>query len=221
MYCAVYAELQANEDVKLRGSSQGWGAVDRLYFAAFDADETFPLHFFGRPHRSWGTRSVPKSPPRPPGLCAPRLFDDPNVDFTGGNQKAYDLQRQSVRRMLLYREFASHFAGYGAVTKEEAVGLTNDRWSIHLRRLVPPYIIQQIRDAYGAMVRGKMLRYEKSGSSPDHNGPIPRLLTASILPRIESVTSRSLHPTYTYFGSYETGGGMAPRTGVGRFAATK
>eukprot|EP01062_Namystynia_karyoxenos_P070292 TRINITY_DN65686_c0_g1_i1.p1 TRINITY_DN65686_c0_g1~~TRINITY_DN65686_c0_g1_i1.p1 ORF type:complete len:721 (+),score=123.45 TRINITY_DN65686_c0_g1_i1:99-2165(+) len=205
LICGAYYELEAydNSDNHRRAD---WASATGNYIAAFEKDNELPLQYFGRPHKSWGTRSVPPEP---------RMFYDPN-DATQGNFKAHELQRRCVRRLLMYGEFASHFGGYGSVTKAEADNFL-DIWSIHLRRLVPPYPIMVLQQAYRPMVRNKWLRwsYAPHPEWPEarwthHNGPAARFLQAAILPRIESLTNTLLHPTYTYFGSYVSGAAILP-----------
>eukprot|EP00756_Hemistasia_phaeocysticola_P002682 Hpha_TRINITY_DN11822_c0_g1::TRINITY_DN11822_c0_g1_i2::g.1936::m.1936 len=206
LYCGVYKELMSEYDMMTKKRTNHWPAATKWYLAAFEMDNTLPVRYFGRPHKSWGTRSVPPEP---------RLFFDPN-DATWDNDEAHEVQRRGVRNMLLYKEFAERFGGHGAVTKAEADGFL-DVWYIHLKRLVPPYVIYVLRDTYRRLVRGKMLRWQGPDTRgwPEnrwthHNGPMARFLQANILPRISTLTYTKLVPTYTYFGSYCKDGGIIP-----------
>eukprot|EP01062_Namystynia_karyoxenos_P070277 TRINITY_DN65673_c0_g1_i1.p1 TRINITY_DN65673_c0_g1~~TRINITY_DN65673_c0_g1_i1.p1 ORF type:complete len:722 (+),score=157.58 TRINITY_DN65673_c0_g1_i1:91-2256(+) len=202
LWVAIYDELRSATDQE--GSSALGAEATRNYHAAFEGDDTLPLRFFGRPHKSWGTRGVP---------ALPRLFMDSN---TAHNRVASAAQERAMCKLLLYHEFAEYYGGHGSVQRSEAEGFL-DRWSIHLPRLIPPYPLAALREAYRLLVAGKHLSWQGTTTPrlpenrwTQHNGPLARFSQAAILPRIESVAQRALMPTYAFMGSYIRGGGIIP-----------
>eukprot|EP00756_Hemistasia_phaeocysticola_P012575 Hpha_TRINITY_DN15210_c1_g2::TRINITY_DN15210_c1_g2_i2::g.64606::m.64606 len=208
LWMGIYAEADGWGRVEggRPGGSESLGQATQSYFQAFKIDSTLPLRYFGRPHKSWGTRTVPHEP---------RLMYDPN-DVTERNYAAHELQRGGMRRLLLYKEFSEYYGAHGVVTREEAEGFI-DRWSCKLPRLLPPYPLNVIRDVYGKMVTARYLRWQGADTKhwPEnrfthHNGPMARFTQAQILPRLSKIADRDLIPTYAYMGSYQGGGGIMP-----------
>eukprot|EP01065_Artemidia_motanka_P053136 TRINITY_DN9782_c4_g1_i2.p1 TRINITY_DN9782_c4_g1~~TRINITY_DN9782_c4_g1_i2.p1 ORF type:complete len:672 (+),score=137.07 TRINITY_DN9782_c4_g1_i2:80-2095(+) len=191
LWRAIYSELRSPQE------------SGQLYKEAFAADNTLPMRYFGRPHGSWGTRSVPE---------LPQLFSDPGTASASANE----IQAKAMRKLLLFHEFAEYYGGHGSIMREEAAGFL-DRWSIQLRRLIPPYPLAALREAYRELVRKKLLGWQGTTTPrwpenrwTQHNGPLARFSQAAILPRIESVSQRRLMPTYAFMGSYLRGGGIIP-----------
>eukprot|EP00756_Hemistasia_phaeocysticola_P056820 Hpha_TRINITY_DN33464_c0_g1::TRINITY_DN33464_c0_g1_i1::g.762::m.762 len=189
MWQAIYQERQGGQSAP-------------LYHEAFDLDPRFPLRYFGRPHKSWGRRSVPSEP---------KLFYDPD-----GRSRAVEIQAEGMKKLLLYFEFAEYYGGYGSVHKSDVEGFL-DRWSIHLRRLVPPYPIAVMREAYRELVKQKLLSWQGAFTKrlpenrwTQHNGPLARFTQAAIVPRMEALTHRKIIPTYAFMGAYIRGGGIIP-----------
>eukprot|EP01062_Namystynia_karyoxenos_P054549 TRINITY_DN4497_c1_g3_i1.p1 TRINITY_DN4497_c1_g3~~TRINITY_DN4497_c1_g3_i1.p1 ORF type:complete len:753 (+),score=209.53 TRINITY_DN4497_c1_g3_i1:89-2347(+) len=182
LWCAIYYELM-----------QKWRPSTEEYLRAFEIDSTLPLRYFGRPHKSWGRRSVPPEP---------RIFFDPN-EATMRNQAAHEAQEDGMRKLLLYSEFAPYFGGYGALLLEQGMGFL-DKWYIQLGRLIPPYCIKVVQEVYRPMIRKGWMRWDGMDARrhTHHNGPMQRFLQAGILQQISRVAGYSLIPTYVYMGAY-------------------
>eukprot|EP01065_Artemidia_motanka_P008048 TRINITY_DN1401_c0_g1_i1.p1 TRINITY_DN1401_c0_g1~~TRINITY_DN1401_c0_g1_i1.p1 ORF type:complete len:499 (+),score=124.74 TRINITY_DN1401_c0_g1_i1:60-1556(+) len=175
------------------GNSQ---SAHELYHSAFARDPSLARWYFGKPANHW------KETQRP---CA--FFRDQRLK----HPDAIKLQQRTLRRLLMYAEFAQFFGGYSHYTKDDADAFI-DLWYTHVRHMIPPYVVRVLQECYRGFVRMGALKFNDIQSKRwyHYNDPVVRFLSSTYNDFVTRVSDMPTKITYTYMGAYPGGSQLPP-----------
>jgi len=169
------------------------------YYLAYKKDEQLGRRFFGKKLGDFIHRH-------------PRYFFSDRESAQGAvGWYGQHLYGAMLRRLLLYSEFAEHFAGNERVTRAEAVDFV-DNWRLIVRGLIPGYVLRTIQFGYRALVAGGHFPFQDNQGNRyfKHNDPVHRYLGAVYNEFVAKVTDFVTKPTYGYMGAYIGGAELKP-----------
>eukprot|EP01060_Flectonema_neradi_P010322 TRINITY_DN17414_c1_g1_i2.p1 TRINITY_DN17414_c1_g1~~TRINITY_DN17414_c1_g1_i2.p1 ORF type:complete len:485 (+),score=78.24 TRINITY_DN17414_c1_g1_i2:59-1513(+) len=167
-----------------------------VYTAVFEEDSEYSKTYFGK-YKSF-------------------FFDHQRqITLFGDNrlkrEDAKLVEKEAVIKLVLYYEYAPHFAGYAHVSPEEMLAF-HDVWYHFVKGMVPPYVTQVLQQCLRKLIDMGALRFDDKQSKRyfHYNPPFVRFMSAVYVKLIGMIFAMEMKSTYTYLGSYPGGSELKP-----------
>eukprot|EP01059_Diplonema_ambulator_P005164 TRINITY_DN14908_c0_g1_i1.p1 TRINITY_DN14908_c0_g1~~TRINITY_DN14908_c0_g1_i1.p1 ORF type:complete len:333 (+),score=49.56 TRINITY_DN14908_c0_g1_i1:122-1000(+) len=178
LWKAVAIELQGNREKDAHA----------VYWEAFNKNPELSLMYFGK--RVDVFKELKKQV---------TLLKDSRMSRDDGVK----LQTTAMKKILLYFEYAKHFAGYNYVTKEQAFGF-HDVWFMLVKNVLPPYVLKALQECFRGLINSGALKFDDKQAKRyfHYNSPPIRFVSAVMREFVSNVWDTEMKSTYTYMGGY-------------------
>ena len=178
---------------ELQGKDQ---AAHLTYTSVFEEDSEYSKTYFGKYKSFFFDHQRQIS-----------LFGDTRLK----REDAKLVERNAVIKLVLYYEYAPHFAGYSHLSADEMLQF-HDVWYQFVKGMVPPYVTQVLQQCLRQLIDMGALKFDDKQSKRyfHYNPPFVRFMSAVYVKLVSNIFAMEMKSTYTYLGSYPGGSELKP-----------